>query len=377
MSDEGRSHRAREGRFAGVRLVGIFVPWQAVALTLAVVVALAGLTGVRLTGGGETRVELTSADDSTTTTTVPVESTTTTSVVPDTTTSTAAQAAPATTSTTGPVKVAAPKASTTTTTTVPAPATCAVIRSTVTGSASSSWVPSTTRPGTWDRHITATVTNPMNQPVVLGYVATISSATSYVFTLAETDGRRLAPGESITVENVYNYAGDHTQRGYSPPPDKLYSVEFSPVSAPDLFCRTDLDRPGETQGAKPHPTTPYIYVNSQESMASSGGVRVTFNVNGLFPGLRVRYRMLMKDDTLQEFTADLPPGFQGAGQAMTTVIHQLQDLKDYGTMNNSAHTPWFQGVIAIEWAGSSKPCAAALSNGCAPADGSLLERLPY
>jgi hypothetical protein len=215
----------------------------------------------------------------------------------------------------------------------------------------------------------------MNQPVVLGYIATMSSATSYVFILAETDGRRLAVGESITVEDVYHYTGDHTVRGYSPPPDKLSSVEFTPVSAPDLFCRASVDLPGATQAATPHPTTPSVYVNSQESMAYSGGVRLTFNVNGLFPGLRVHYRMLMKDDSLQEFTADLLPGFQGPG-GMTTVIHELKDLKDFGTMNSSAHTPWFQGVTAIEWAGTARPCTPALSNACAPADGSLLERLP-
>ena len=366
QNDEPR--RGRESRFAGLRLVGIFVPWQAVALTLAVVVALAGLAGARWAGGGKTRVDLASAGEATTSTTGAVESTTTTTSATTTTAETP-------TSTTGPAKATAPKPTSTTTTMAPPPATCAVMRSAVTGTVSSSWAPSATRPGTWDRHITATVTNPIGQPVVLGYIATMSSATSYVFQLAESHGRHLAAGESVTVEDVYSYAGDHTQRGYSPPPDKLYSVEFSPVSAPELFCRTDLDHPGETQGAKPHPTVPFVYF-SPDSIIANGVVRQSFRVGDVFPGLRVRYRMLMKDDTLKEFTTDVPVGFQGVlGQA--DVSHRLEDLKDFGVAYHSGHIPWFQGITAVEWGGTPRACTAAISNACAPNDGSLLDRLPY
>ena len=171
---------------AGVRLVGIFVPWQAVALTLAVVVALAGLATIRWVGGGSSTVHLAATGESTTTTTA-LDAPTTTAAAETTTTTAAA------TTTTRAVVVPTPKptAPPSTTTTVPAPATCAVIRSAVSGSVTSSWVASPTNPGTWDRHITVTVTNPMNQPVVLGYIATMSSAAAYVFQLTETDGRRL------------------------------------------------------------------------------------------------------------------------------------------------------------------------------------------
>ena len=359
-SEQGPDGLRREGRLGGVRLVGIFVPWQAVALTLVVVVGITALAVGGWTAPSDTRVHLTAADDPTTTTTVPVTSTTEAS----TTTTTA----PATSTTTGaPAVPPAPRPTTTTTTTAP-PATCAVIRSAVRGSVSSSWVSNPTQPGSWDRHVTATVTNPIDQPVILGYVGTGSSVTSYLVQLAGLDGRRLGVGESVTVEDTFTYAGDHTAWGYSPPPDKLYSVEFTPVSAPDLFCQASIDRSGETEGAKRHPTQPSIYVTSQED-AVSDFVRVNFRANGLFANLRVHYRMLMRDG-LQEFTIDLPPDFQGVAAA-ALVTYPLAQLKDYGKVDSRGQAPWFEGVTRIEWNGTSHPCTAALSNACAPADGSL------
>jgi hypothetical protein len=72
----------REAKVAGIRLVGIFVPWQAVALTLAVVVGLTSVAILR-SGGSTVRVEQSSATgDSSTTTSEP---TTTTSTEPPTT----------------------------------------------------------------------------------------------------------------------------------------------------------------------------------------------------------------------------------------------------------------------------------------------------
>jgi hypothetical protein len=360
-SDQDQDGMRREGRLGGVRLVGIFVPWQAVALTLAVVVGMTALAVGRWTGG-ETQVHLTSADGSTTTTTAAVTST------PEASTTTTAGPAPSTT-TAAPVVPAAPRPTTTTSTTAPAPSTCAVIRSAVTGTVSSSWSPSPATPGSWDRHVTVTVANPIDQPVILGYVGTSSSVTSYLVQLAGADGRRLGVGESVTVEDTFTFAGDHTVRGYSPPPDKLSSVEFTPVSAPGLFCQASVDRPGETSGAKPHPTQPSIYVTSQED-AVSDFVRVTFRANGLFAGLRVHYRMLMRDG-LQERTLDLPPDFQGVSSS-GLATYPLAQLKDYGKVDSVGQAPWFEGVTRIEWNGTSQPCTAALSNICAPADGSLL-----
>jgi hypothetical protein len=221
--------------------------------------------------------------------------------------------------------------------------------------------------------MTLTVKNPMDQPVILGYVAGMSRATSYVFQTPETDGHRLTAGESLTVEDVFNYAGDPTVRGYSPPPDQLYSVEFTPVSAPDLFCRIDLDHPGATQGTKPHPTEPMIFAESREM--GSDTVPVSFRTAGLFTGLRVHYRMLMKGGNLQEFTAELSKTFQGDGSA-AQAVYALADLMDYGSTSSSGHPPWFQGVTSVEWNGTVKPCSQAVSYACAPADGSLLQRLP-
>ena len=97
--------KRRETRFAGIRLVGIFVPWQAVALTLGLVVALTAVAVLRGSNGGTVRVEQASADttlsdaatsSSTTTTTAPPSTTTTaptttTTAVPATTTTTALQ----------------------------------------------------------------------------------------------------------------------------------------------------------------------------------------------------------------------------------------------------------------------------------------------
>jgi hypothetical protein len=213
----------------------------------------------------------------------------------------------------------------------------------------------------------------MDQPVVLGYVGTMSRATSYVFQTPEADGRRLAAGESLTIEDVYNYSGDHTVRGFSPPPDQLYSVEFSPVSAPDLFCRIDLDHPGATQGTKEHPTEPMIFAGSDE--ANRDPIRVSFRTPGLFSGLRVHYRMLMKGGNLREFTVELPNDFQGDGSA-AQAAYPLADVMDYGSNSSSGHPPWFQGVTSVEWNGTVKPCSQAVSYACAPADGSLLQRLP-
>jgi hypothetical protein len=353
----------REGRLGGVRLVGIFVPWQAVALTLAVVVGTTALAVGRWTAGGEARVHLAAAEESTSTTTV-VASTSTTEA---STTTTAAVAT--STSTAKPAVPAAPRPTTTTSTTVAPPSTCAVIHSAVTGSVSSSWSPNPTQPGSWDRHVTATVTNPIDQPVILGYVGTGSSVTSYLVQLAGADGRRLGVGESVTLDDTFTYGGDHTVWGYSPPPDKLYSVEFTPVSAPGLFCQASIDRPGETSGVKPHPTQPTVYVTSQED-AVSDFVRVNFRANGLFANLRVHYRMLMRDG-LQDFTIDLPPDFQGVS-ATGLATYTLARLKDYGKIDSRGQAPWFEGVTRLEWNGTSQPCTAALSTICAPADGSLL-----
>lgn len=213
-----------------------------------------------------------------------------------------------------------------------------------------------------------------DQPVILGYVATMSGVTSYLAQLSTTDGRRLGVGESVTVEEVFTYSGDHTVRGYSPPPDTLASVEFSPVSAPNLFCRADAAYPGETQGAKPHPKQPSVYVSSQEN-AVSDYVRVNFRANGLFANLRVHYRMLMRDG-LQEFSVDLPPDYQGFNAA-ALATYTLAVLKDYGKVDSVGQPPWFQGVTRIEWNGTSQACTSSLSIACAPADGSLLQRLPY
>jgi hypothetical protein len=113
-----RGSRRRETRFAGLRLVGIFVPWQAVALTLAVVVTLAGLAAVRFAQRGDVSVHLSSAsaedlNGSSTTTTAP--STTTTSA-PETTTSTEPAIAPTSTTSTPPPTTTTTAAPTTTTT---------------------------------------------------------------------------------------------------------------------------------------------------------------------------------------------------------------------------------------------------------------------
>src|SRR5207248_10162786 len=83
--EENSDGPRRERRFGGVRLVGIFVPWQAVALTLGLVVALTGLAVGRWTAGGETRVHLSAADE-TTSTTAMVESIPSTTLAPTTTT---------------------------------------------------------------------------------------------------------------------------------------------------------------------------------------------------------------------------------------------------------------------------------------------------
>src|SRR5437867_1287180 len=60
--DRGHSGRRRETRFGGVRFVGIFVPWQAVALTLAVVVGLTAFATTRGSDPGKVRVEQASSD---------------------------------------------------------------------------------------------------------------------------------------------------------------------------------------------------------------------------------------------------------------------------------------------------------------------------
>lgn len=76
-------------------------------------------------------------------------------------------------------------------------------------------------------------------------------------------------------------------------------VEFTPLSAPGLFCRVDLDHPGETQGAKRHPTEQTVHGRSQENLPNDPFL-VRFDAQGLFPGARVHYRMLMSDGSLQE-----------------------------------------------------------------------------
>lgn len=75
----------REAKVAGIRLVGIFVPWQAVALTLAVVM---GLTSVALlrSGSSTVRVEQSAATNETSSTTTTEPPTTTTTEPPTTTT---------------------------------------------------------------------------------------------------------------------------------------------------------------------------------------------------------------------------------------------------------------------------------------------------
>jgi hypothetical protein len=190
-----------------------------------------------------------------------------------------------------------------------------------------------------------------------------------VFLLPDAHGRRLAAGEPVTLDDVYNYAGDHTAWGASPLPDKVYSIEFSPVSAPDLFCRTDLDHPGETQGATPHPTDPVVSVTSSEG--SGGSEAVFFRTYGVFPGLRVTYRMLMRDGTLQQFTTDLTTDVQG----ITMDGRANYDMADLAPSDPATgHKPWFQGITSIELNGQTRPCKGG-SNPCAPADGSLLDRV--
>jgi hypothetical protein len=337
----------RDRRLGGVRLVGIFVPWQAVALTLAVVVALTGLAVGRWTAAGEARVHLAATDESTTST-APAESTTTATELSTTTTTAAASTTTSTVAKATTVTTVKP----TTTTTVPPPATCAVIHSTVTGSVSSSWVPSATQPNSWDRHITATVTNPIDQPVVLGYVGTMSTVTSYVFQLAETDGRRLAGRESVTVEDVYTYAGDHTVRGYSPPPDGLYSVEFSPVSAPGLFCRTETDHPGETQGAKRHPPQVTVYCSGGQSSEPGYPAEIICTTPGVFSGLRVHYRLLKSDLTIQEFTVDMGPSFQGDA----TVSKVDYPADQFAANDYKPEHQMFHGIASLDWNGHSTTC---------------------
>ena len=109
-----RSSQHEERRAGGVRLVGIFVPWQAVALTLTLVVVLTVLVSREGSDPGIVRIEQTASQaqagqDSTTSTTDPATTTSTTPAADPTSTSTTAS----------PISIPASSSSSTTTTTRP------------------------------------------------------------------------------------------------------------------------------------------------------------------------------------------------------------------------------------------------------------------
>jgi hypothetical protein len=247
----------------------------------------------------------------------------------------------------------------------------------VSGTVASGWVESPGNPGGWDRHIKVTVTNPIAQPVILGYANTWSTQTSYTFQVHETDGLRLGPGESATVEAVlrnfrHDPFNDPTWQRALTPPDALYSVEFRPVSAPDLLCLAD--NPGDTKVAPRRPKAPVVYTTAEGpgTLLSGDGktMPVRFRTVGWFPGtIRVTYRMHMRDGSLREFTADLSENYQGTGME-AEALHKVEDLRQSDS-GSSAQPPWFQGITKIEWNGQTKSCAETGSSHCAPADGSL------
>jgi len=107
-NDSDRRLKRRETRHGGIRFVGIFVPWQAVALTLALLVGVTAVAASRDSGPGAVRVEQASSDA--TADEVP-SSTTTTDVQPATTTT----EAPVTTTTLAPTTTTTRPATTTTT----------------------------------------------------------------------------------------------------------------------------------------------------------------------------------------------------------------------------------------------------------------------
>ena len=109
-----RSGRLDERRSGGVRFVGIFVPWQAVAFTLTVVVVLTALVSRGGSDPDTVRVEQTASE-------APAgQDSTTSTIAPSTTSSTTPAAVPVSTSTTAsPISVPSSSSSSTTTTTRP------------------------------------------------------------------------------------------------------------------------------------------------------------------------------------------------------------------------------------------------------------------
>lgn len=81
--DDGRT-RVREGFFAGIRLVGVWVPWQGVAVVLVVTALLGGLLVVRLGNRPVEVRQVAAADSSTTTSTSEAVTTTTSTTAPPT-----------------------------------------------------------------------------------------------------------------------------------------------------------------------------------------------------------------------------------------------------------------------------------------------------
>jgi hypothetical protein len=97
----------REGKLGGVRLVGVFVPWQGMALILAVVIGLTAIVTLRASDDGVVRVEQTASEAA-------VAETTVTTRVPSTTTSTVAPTSTSTTMSTSTTTTAPPTTTTTT-----------------------------------------------------------------------------------------------------------------------------------------------------------------------------------------------------------------------------------------------------------------------
>lgn len=121
-ADRPKSFRSHEGRVGGVRLVGLWIPWQAVVGVIAIVVGLTAFAVKSPRGGDEVSFRAASTDELTTTTSELVVETTTslpesTTTVAETTTTVAKTSitAPATTTTAAPTTTVP----TTTTTVIP------------------------------------------------------------------------------------------------------------------------------------------------------------------------------------------------------------------------------------------------------------------